>query len=84
MREGVHPEEDQEAPGEGAQEEPHQAELPDRPSHLLQVPYLGSSVADRYHFETDPGTEKICYGSGSRPNFDTLIQAKTVPVRIRI
>ena len=32
-----------------------------------------SSVADPYHFDTDPdpGCEKICYGSGSRVNFDT-------------
>ena len=33
------------------------------------------SVADPYHFDTDldpdPGCEKICYGSGSRANFDT-------------
>ena len=31
------------------------------------------SVADPYHFDTDPdpGSEKICYGSGSRANFDT-------------
>ena len=31
------------------------------------------SVADPYHFDTypDPGCEKICYGSGSRVNFDT-------------
>ena len=34
---------------------------------------LNSSVADPYHFDTDldPGCEKICYGSGSRANFDT-------------
>ena len=32
-----------------------------------------SSVADPYHVDTDPdpGSEKIRYGSGSRPNFDT-------------
>ena len=32
-----------------------------------------TSVADLYHFDTDPdpGGEKICYGSGSRVNFDT-------------
>ena len=34
-----------------------------------------SSVADLYHFDTDPdldpGCEKIRYGSGSRVNFDT-------------
>ena len=33
------------------------------------------SVADPYHFDTDldpdPGCENICYGSGSRANFDT-------------
>ena len=31
------------------------------------------SVADPYHFYTDPdpGCEQICYGSGSRTNFDT-------------
>ena len=31
------------------------------------------SVADPYHFYTDPDPEceKICYGSGSRTNFDT-------------
>ena len=31
------------------------------------------SVADPYHVDTDPdpGCEKICYGSGSRVNFDT-------------
>ena len=31
------------------------------------------SVADPYHFDTDPdpGCEKIRYGSGSRVNFDT-------------
>ena len=28
-------------------------------------------VADPYHFETDPGSEKLFYGSGSRPNFDS-------------
>ena len=30
-------------------------------------------MADPYHFDTDPdqGREKICYGSGSRANFDT-------------
>ena len=29
--------------------------------------------ADPYHVDTDPapGSEKIRYGSGSRPNFDT-------------
>ena len=36
---------------------------------------LRGSVADPYHFETDPdqdpGYEKIRYGSGSRANFDT-------------
>ena len=33
----------------------------------------GTSVADPYHFDTDPdpGYEKICYGSGSGVNFDT-------------
>ena len=32
-----------------------------------------ASVADPYHFDTDPdpGCEKIRYGSGSRVNFDT-------------
>ena len=32
-----------------------------------------TSVADPYHFDTDsdPRSEKIHYGSGSRPNFDT-------------
>ena len=32
-----------------------------------------TSVADPYHFDTDPdpGCEKIRYGSGSRVNFDT-------------
>ena len=31
------------------------------------------SVFNPYHFDTDPdpGSEKIRYGSGSRPNFDT-------------
>ena len=31
-----------------------------------------SSVADPYHFDTDPdpGSDKIRYGSGSRPNFN--------------
>ena len=28
-------------------------------------------MADPYHFDTDPGDEKIRYGSGSRANFDT-------------
>ena len=30
-------------------------------------------MADPYHVDTDPGPgcEKISYGSGSRPNFDT-------------
>ena len=36
---------------------------------------IPGSVADPYHFDTDPdpGYEKICYvsGSGSRVNFDT-------------
>ena len=36
---------------------------------------LTGSVADPYHFDTDPdpdpGCEKIRYGSGSRVNFDT-------------
>ena len=36
---------------------------------------VASSVADPYHFDTDPdldpGCEKIRYGSGSRVNFDT-------------
>ena len=34
---------------------------------------LLGSVADQYHFDTDPdpGWEKIRYGSGSRVNFDT-------------
>ena len=33
----------------------------------------GLSVADPYHFDTDPdpGGEKLRYGSGSRVNFDT-------------
>ena len=32
-----------------------------------------ASVADPYHFDTDPdpGYEKIRYGSGSRANFDS-------------
>ena len=32
-----------------------------------------SGVADPYHFDTDPdpGSDKIRYGSRSRPNFDT-------------
>ena len=32
-----------------------------------------TSVANPYHFDTDPdlGCEKISYGSGSRANFDT-------------
>ena len=31
------------------------------------------SVADPFHFDTGPDTgyEKMCYGSGSRVNFDT-------------
>ena len=31
------------------------------------------SVADPYHFyaDPDPGCDEICYGSGSRTNFDT-------------
>ena len=29
------------------------------------------SVGNPYHFDTDPGCEKIRYGSGSRANFDT-------------
>ena len=29
------------------------------------------SVADPYHFDPDPGCEKIRYGSGSSVNFDT-------------
>ena len=35
--------------------------------------YANISVADPYHFDTDPdpGCEKIRYGSGSRVNFDT-------------
>ena len=54
------------------------------------------SVADPYHFDTDPdpGCEKIRYGSGSRVNFDTdpdpgwtliwiRIQAKTIRIRIQ-
>ena len=27
-------------------------------------------MADPYHFDTDPVCEKICYGSGTRVNFD--------------
>ena len=42
---------------------------------VQQSVYLITSVADPYHFDTDPdpGCEKICYGSGSRSrvNFDT-------------
>ena len=33
--------------------------------------FLVGSVADSYHVDTDPGYEKICYGSGSRTNFNT-------------
>ena len=46
-------------------------------SSLSASPRLQSSVADPYHFETDPdpdpGCEKIRYGSGSgsRVKFDT-------------
>ena len=29
------------------------------------------SIADPFNFDTDPGSENIRYGSGSRPNFDT-------------
>ena len=34
---------------------------------------VSSSMADPYHFvrDPDPGSEKIRYGSGSRPNFVT-------------
>ena len=34
---------------------------------------LVTSVADPFHFDTDPapGYEKVRYGSGSRPNFDS-------------
>ena len=43
--------------------------------YLMQVDFadVGGSVADPYHFDTDPdpGCEKIRYGSGSRANFDT-------------
>ena len=37
------------------------------------ISILKTSVADPYHFDTDPdpGCEKIRYGSGSRVNFDT-------------
>ena len=37
------------------------------------VPLIGTTVANLYHFDTDPdpGCEKIRYGSGSRTNFDT-------------
>ena len=45
------------------------------------------NVTDPYHFDTDPdpGSEKIRQGSESWPNFDTYrIQAKKIPVRIRI
>ena len=40
---------------------------------LLQTVICETSVADPYHFDTDPdsGCEKIRYGSGSRVNFDT-------------
>ena len=40
--------------------------------HLILKGVKGS-VADPYHFDTDPdpGCEKIRYGSGSRVNFDT-------------
>ena len=32
---------------------------------------LHISVVDPYHFDADPGSENVHYGSGSRPNFDT-------------
>ena len=42
---------------------------------VLQTVICETSVADPYHFDTDPdpGCEKIRYGSGSRSrvNFDT-------------
>ena len=44
------------------------------PVHNGTVYYsLYSSVADPYHFDTDPDPdcEKILYGSGSMVNFDT-------------
>ena len=42
-------------------------------SHVAHKMITCSSVADPYHFDTDPdpGCEKIRYGSGSRVNFDT-------------
>ena len=42
------------------------------PKYFTSDMVIGS-VADPYHFETDPdpGCEKIRYGSGSRVNFDT-------------
>ena len=64
---------------------------------VLQMVIYETSVADLYHFDTDPdsGCEKICYGSGFRVNFDTdpdpgktiriwiRIQEKTVRIRIQ-
>ena len=40
---------------------------------VLQTVICETSVADPYHFDTDPdsGCEKIRYGSGFRVNFDT-------------
>ena len=39
----------------------------------VQLGAVFRSVADPYHIVTDPepGCEKICYGSGTRPNFNT-------------
>ena len=43
----------------------------DLTSYKVLKSYLTPSVADPYHFDTDPGCEKNRYGSGSRVNFYT-------------
>ena len=47
--------------------------IPGNVFYLFKKRILPASVADPYHFDTDPdpGCEKIRYGSGSRVNFDT-------------
>ena len=36
------------------------------------MPFLSQCVTPSVA-DPDPGAEKICYGSGSRPNFDTVL-----------
>ena len=47
----------------------HHAHVHTKGLHDQQLYAHVTSVADPCHVDTDPGSEKIRYGSGSRPNF---------------